>query len=41
MEVEERAGCVKYYLDDEIKDMRWAGHVEEMRREKSIQHIVW
>jgi hypothetical protein len=33
--------CLKYYLDYEVKDMRWAGHVEGMGREKCIQHFVW
>jgi hypothetical protein len=28
--------CVKYYLDDKIKDMRWARHVEGMQREKVV-----
>jgi hypothetical protein len=39
--VEEWEGGVKYYLDDEIKDMRWAGHVEGKGREKTMQHFVW
>lgn len=30
--MEEGAGGVKYNLDDEIKDMRSAGHVEGMGR---------
>jgi len=32
---------LEYCLDDKIKDMRWAGHVEGMGREQSIQHFVW
>jgi len=39
--VEEREGGVKYYLDEEIKDMRWAGHVAGMWREKCIEHFAW
>lgn len=32
---------LKYYLVDEIKDMRWAEHMEGMEREQCIQHFVW
>jgi len=37
--VEERAGSVKYYFDDEIKDMGWAGNVEGMGREQCVQYL--
>jgi hypothetical protein len=33
--------CVKYYFNYEIKDMRWAGHVKGLEREKCIQDVVW
>lgn len=31
--------CVKYYMDYEVKDMRWVRNVEGMGREKCLENL--